>query len=224
VTFFSLLQTGNFALPDPCFRNPLFLQKILGKIHLNHVNATDEFPVGNNRREWAGRMVDSMFGELVPRGGGDPIPLFKEKLLIGRRTSCDICLPFPNISSQHCELEMKNGYWHVQDLGSSNGLKVNGMRVESKFLLPGDELAIAKHPFELQYEPLADAPPPEEEDPFSLSLMEKAGLVDRKKKRKADSSNGEGLIGDASPKTLKPRSQSSGNQQEDQIFKWLSEE
>lgn len=165
-----------------------------------------------------------MWGELVPLGGGDPIPLRKEKLLIGRRTSCDICLPFPNISSQHCELEMKNGYWHVQDLGSSNGVKVNGLRVEAKFLMPGDELTIAKHPFELRYEPTSQEPPPEEENPFKQSLMEKAGLVNRKKKRKADSSNGEGLIGDAGSNTLKPRAESSGNQQEDQIMKWLSEQ
>ena len=120
-----------------------------------------------------------MYGELNPLGGGDPIPLKKQKLLVGRRPTCDLCLPFPNVSSQHCELEMKNGYWHIQDLGSSNGLKVNGARVESKFLLPGDELTIAKHRFAIQYEPLSDAPPPEDDNPFSLSLMEKAGLVNK---------------------------------------------
>lgn len=166
-----------------------------------------------------------MFGVLNPVGGGDPIPLKKQKLLVGRRPTCDICLPFPNISSQHCELEMRNGYWHVQDLGSSNGLKVNGMRTESKFLLPGDQLTVAKHCFELQYEALSDAPPPEEENPFSLSLMEKAGLVNRRRKRKASSSHdGEELLGDAGKTKLTPRPRPSGDQPEDQIMQWLNED
>lgn len=165
-----------------------------------------------------------MYGELNPLGGGDPIPLKKQKLLVGRRPTCDLCLPFPNVSSQHCELEMKNGYWHIQDLGSSNGLKVNGARVESKFLLPGDELTIAKHRFAIQYEPLSDAPPPEDDNPFSLSLMEKAGLVNKRRKKKADSSHEEDLLGDASKTKIAPRPKSTGNQQEDQIMQWLSED
>jgi len=165
-----------------------------------------------------------MFGELVPQGGGDPIPLAKQKLLIGRRPTCDICLPFPNISSQHCELEMQNGYWHILDLGSSNGLKVNGVRLESKFLLPGDELTLAKHKFEIQYQPLADAPPPEDDDPFGMSLMEKAGLVKRQRRRSAGSSHDGGLLGDADKSAVKPKKKSPDNQQDDQILQWLSDE
>ena len=45
-----------------------------------------------------------MLGELVPVGGGDPIPLIKEKLLVGRRESCDIVLRFANVSAHHCQL------------------------------------------------------------------------------------------------------------------------
>jgi hypothetical protein len=127
--------------------------------------------------EDTGRRTGWMFGQLIPLGGGDPIPLLKQKLLIGRRSSCDITLEFPNVSSHHCELEMKNGYWHVRDLGSSNGTKVNGERVLEHFLQPGDTIAIAKHRFEVQYTPDPDAPPPEEEDPFAKSLLEKAGIT-----------------------------------------------
>ncbi len=165
-----------------------------------------------------------MFGELVPLGGGDSIPLMKQKLLVGRRPACDICLPFPSISSQHCELNMESGYWRIQDLGSSNGLKVNGVRQESKYLLPGDEITLAKHSYEIQYEPLSDEPPPEDENPFKLSLMEKAGLVNPRRKRKAKSSHEGNLLGDAAPVNKKPRPQSSGNQQEDQIMQWLSDD
>jgi adenylate cyclase len=48
----------------------------------------------------------------------------------------------------------------------------------AKYLRPGVVLSIAKLRFEVAYTPLADEPPPEE-NPFALSLMEKAGLVRR---------------------------------------------
>ncbi|WP_437202321.1 FHA domain-containing protein [Planctomicrobium sp. SH664] len=122
-----------------------------------------------------------MLGELIPTGGGDAIPLHRPKLVIGRRESCDIVFQFPNISSQHCELELVNGYWQVRDLGSRNGIKVNGERVDTKFLHPGDELSIAKNHFEIRYQPLGNAPPPEDDDPFAMSLMEKAGLEQKRR-------------------------------------------
>jgi len=118
-----------------------------------------------------------MLGELIPCGGGDPIPLLKPKLLIGRRSRCDITLQFPNISSHHCQLELTNGYWFVRDLGSSNGIKINGTRCNAKWLMPGDVINIAKHRFEMSYTPDASAPPPEDVDPFAIGLLEKAGLA-----------------------------------------------
>lgn len=118
-----------------------------------------------------------MLGELIPCGGGDPIPLLKTKLLIGRRSRCDITLRFPNVSSHHCELSLSDGYWSVRDLGSRNGVKVNGVRCQSKWLMPGDVVSVAKHRYELLYTPTGDGPPPEEEDPLAISLLEKAGLL-----------------------------------------------
>jgi adenylate cyclase len=120
-----------------------------------------------------------MHGELVPCGGGDPIPLLKSRLLVGRRSSCDISLRFPNVSSHHCELELVNGYWHVRDLNSRNGIKVNGIRCDAKWLMPGDVVSVAKHQYQVVYTPHGDAPAPEEEDPFAIGLLEKAGLSRR---------------------------------------------
>src|SRR5262245_53444014 len=67
-------------------------------------------------------MSVSVNGELVPVGGGDNIPLIRETLTIGRRESCDIRLPFPNLSQLHCELSFKDGYWYIRDLNSTNGI------------------------------------------------------------------------------------------------------
>lgn len=126
------------------------------------------------------------YGELVPRGGGDPIPLLRPALVVGRRESTDIVLRFPNVSGRHCELTIVDGYWVVKDLGSSNGTKVNGSRVIEQRLEPGDTLSIAKHEFDIIYEPArlgAKAAPPEESpraNLFSRSLLEAAGLESRR--------------------------------------------
>ena len=121
------------------------------------------------------------FGELLPLGGGDPIPLLKQELLVGRRESCDIVLRFPNVSAHHCKLFVQGGYWYVRDLESKNGVKVNGIMVTQHYLTPGDELSISRHKFEIQYAPLelgAVGPPPEDgsNDIFEKSLLERAGL------------------------------------------------
>jgi adenylate cyclase len=127
-----------------------------------------------------------MYGEFIPLGGGDPIPLMKKTLLVGRRESCDIVLRFPNVSAHHCQLQINNGYWYVTDLNSRNGVKVNNMRVTEKRLDPGDTISIAKHKYEVRYSPAdlgAVGPPPSDGEAqmiFGSSLLERAGLSRRK--------------------------------------------
>ena len=84
-----------------------------------------------------------MLGELIPVGGGDPIPLLKKKLLVGRRESCDIVLRFPNVSAHHCQLRVDGGYWYVKDMNSRNGVFVNDRRIEGEVeLKEGDVIRI----------------------------------------------------------------------------------
>lgn len=159
-----------------------------------------------------------MFGELVPQGGGDPVPLLQKKLLIGRRDSCDIALRFPNVSSRHCELEMVDGYWLVRDLGSSNGTKVNGVRVRAKWILPGDELAVAKHRFKIDYSLAVGAPPPpplqEDDADLGTSLLEKAGLLKRRTERSPGAPGGRG---ETNGKSLRPSGEPDSARDWDQI-------
>ncbi|MDA0589359.1 MAG: FHA domain-containing protein [Planctomycetota bacterium] len=117
-----------------------------------------------------------IYGELTPCGGGDPIPMLRRKLIVGRRSSCDVTLRFPNVSSRHCELELINGYWYVKDLGSSNGIRVNSERCDQKWVFPGDILHIGRHKFEVGYEAAGERPV-DDENPFARSLLEKAGLA-----------------------------------------------
>lgn len=125
--------------------------------------------------------MDKEFGRLVPVGGGDPIPLTEVTLTVGRRSSCDICLDYPNVSGVHAELAFRNGLWAVRDMGSSNGVKVNGEKVPARVIRPGDEVAFAGQKFRILYT-LPDGVEASipEETPDSIlgqSLLEKAGLV-----------------------------------------------
>ena len=144
-----------------------------------------------------------MYGQLSPIGGGDPIPMLKTELLVGRRESCDICLRFGNVSAHHCQLECDGGYWYVTDLNSRNGVKVNGHRVQRKRLDPGDSFSIAKHKYRIDYDPSANGavgpPPPEDAtaEIMSKSLLQRAGLEDAfggktKERKRYDAARGTG--------------------------------
>ncbi|GDX94401.1 hypothetical protein LBMAG47_00640 [Planctomycetia bacterium] len=132
-----------------------------------------------------------MFGELLPCGGGDPIPLLKPVLVLGRRESADIVLRFPNVSGEHCQLSLVDGYWHVKDLGSSNGIKVNGVRTTERRIEPGDRLLIARHEYDVCYEPAKlgakaiPAQPAGSGGIFERSLLQAAGLETRPKARRS---------------------------------------
>lgn len=136
-----------------------------------------------------------MYGELIPVGGGDPIPLLRKSLLIGRRESCDVVLRFSNVSARHCRLILEDGYWFVVDQQSRNGTRVNGNRVERKRLGPGDVVSLANHRYEIHYSPAqngACGPPPsdnDEDDVFRHSLLQRAGL-ERRPTGDADTSDG----------------------------------
>jgi predicted component of type VI protein secretion system len=128
----------------------------------------------------------TQFGELVPTGGGDNIPLLKRKLLIGRRDSCDIALRFANVSGKHCRMSLEQGYWFVSDLNSRNGTKVDDLKIIRKRLDPGSKLAIAKHEYRIEYSPEelgAFGPPPPDDDHIEemlrRSLLDRAGLSRR---------------------------------------------
>ena len=127
-----------------------------------------------------------MYGQLNPTGGGDPIPLQKTKVLVGRRESCDIVVRFPNVSAHHCQLTIVSGYWFVKDLNSRNGTKVNGTRITRKRVNPGDKISVAKHEYEIEYSPAelgASGPPPGDDerggDIMGESLLDAAGLKHR---------------------------------------------
>ena len=67
---------------------------------------------------------------------------------IGRSKDAECVLRDPNVSRRHAELHRSNsGDWTIADLGSTNGVKVNGRRVASTRLNPGDQVTIGTTTF-----------------------------------------------------------------------------
>jgi hypothetical protein len=75
-------------------------------------------------------------------GGGRRNVLSGNRVVLGRSREADIVLQDPNVSRRHAELRREDGGWQIVDLGSTNGIKVNGRRVDNQPLRPGDQVTI----------------------------------------------------------------------------------
>jgi pSer/pThr/pTyr-binding forkhead associated (FHA) protein len=81
---------------------------------------------------------------LIPTEGGSPITLDKPIILIGRHQECDITLQASvKVSRRHCCIVQVGERYVLRDLGSMNGIRVNGHRIIETELYPGDEIAVA---------------------------------------------------------------------------------
>jgi FhaA, N-terminal domain/FHA domain len=72
---------------------------------------------------------------------------------IGRSRDADCVLRDPNVSRHHAELRRSpQGGWTIADLGSTNGVKVNGRRVGSTRLSSGDQVTLGTTSFRFDIE------------------------------------------------------------------------
>lgn len=71
---------------------------------------------------------------------GERVPLGEHVLTIGRLPESNIVLADPNVSRAHAEIRPQGNGFVVVDLGSTNGSRVNGVRVSQHPLADGDEL------------------------------------------------------------------------------------
>lgn len=114
--------------------------------------------------------------ELTTPDGAQQITLRAERLTLGRLATNDIVLPYSHISRRHAELRLINGVWWVADRGSTNGLHINGQRVQEAPLQSGATIALSPHvalrllPASSPEEPsLSALPSPAEPQPPPLS-------------------------------------------------------
>jgi ABC transport system ATP-binding/permease protein len=73
-----------------------------------------------------------------------------DRFTIGRSSDCDLVLDHPTISAQHALIRMAEGRTWIEDLGSSTGVRVNGIRLRRTTLEVGDQIAIG--PFRIVFD------------------------------------------------------------------------
>lgn len=77
-------------------------------------------------------------------------PLEGTQLAIGREDNNDIQLPHERVSKRHAALVRSGEGWSIRDLHSTNGVYVNGNKVQQAELKHGDRVKIG--PYELHFE------------------------------------------------------------------------
>jgi hypothetical protein len=85
-------------------------------------------------------------------GGGKRRMLSGERLVLGRSREADLVVDDPNVSRRHAELRREGQDWRIVDLGSTNGVKVNGRRVEQAQLEPGDGIVLGTYEMSFEVE------------------------------------------------------------------------
>ena len=118
-----------------------------------------------------------MAARLVSLTDAPSIPIDKPVIFIGRDSECDVVLnDSRRVSRKHCCLAHVNNHLLVRDLGSMNGVWINGQRVErTGTMRPGDELAIGDVRFRLSVD---DGSSPEEGEEGEEGEDPSAAVVD----------------------------------------------
>ena len=86
---------------------------------------------------------------LFLRNGGLAVELRQSDMVLGRHSDADVRLPLPDVSRRHCRFVFSAGRWRVIDLGSLNGIYVNGELVQQAELRHSDTLRIGGFVFEV---------------------------------------------------------------------------
>lgn len=106
-----------------------------------------------------------------PEGGG--------ALRLGRMKENDVVINNLSVSRFHGTLRWEDGVFTVEDLGSENGIYLNGRRVVGSAMVePGDEIAIGKHHMVVEWEGSTPAPPAPDagpSDPWDAATTYLAG-------------------------------------------------
>ena len=75
---------------------------------------------------------------------GRSVPLRGARTRIGALAENDVAVAAPSVSRSHAEIRAEGSGYTIVDLGSTNGTRVNGARVTTARLRPGDRIALGE--------------------------------------------------------------------------------
>jgi pSer/pThr/pTyr-binding forkhead associated (FHA) protein len=116
---------------------------------------------------------------LVSLTDGPNILLDKPILLLGRHPECDIQIDSRKVSRRHCCIAQVADYLVVRDLGSTNGIRINGTRTLEGRLRAGDELTIGSYRYQVRWDTIpAKAAPTKAVAREPLAITPDADAID----------------------------------------------
>ena len=80
---------------------------------------------------------------VVGLQNGELINIDKDTMIIGRSRTCDVVIPSAKVSRQHASLSRVDGDLYIEDLGSANGVWLNGEKITRAKVSPGDTFTIS---------------------------------------------------------------------------------
>jgi hypothetical protein len=100
----------------------------------------------------AGGMQQPSTGRLSLIFNGRKIPITKDQFIIGRGSkTSDLPIKDGNISRKHAAVINHGGVYYIKDLGSTNGIEYNGMRIDNKRVEEGDVFHICDYEIRFTY-------------------------------------------------------------------------
>jgi len=83
-----------------------------------------------------------MFHQVTGPGAPSECHFVRDSVVVGRSKAADISIDSPELSRRHCVIEREGQEWTIFDLESRNGVYLNGLRIHSAVLRPGDAVQI----------------------------------------------------------------------------------
>ena len=112
---------------------------------------------------------------------GDRVPVPTDGLTVGRRTDNGLVLSDASVSGRHARFVVMGGTVVLEDLGSTNGTRVEGKRIDSVRLAPGDQLRLGAVEFTFYDEGGEDQSSPSEpaaaSAPGEELVLEEGGIA-----------------------------------------------
>ena len=123
--------------------------RLVGPVEV-HIETSTEVPTGI--LECAGSAVRgplTPWGQLIADDGSAIVELAMNRSLVGRALDCDIRFSNSEVSRHHAVVSRDGDAAAVEDLASSNGTWVNGVRLDRDAvpILPGDRIVFGALPF-----------------------------------------------------------------------------
>ena len=136
-----------------------------------------------------------MVAVLTPKSGGKSIVIDKAVVLVGRHPDCDYILQNSRkVSRRHVCIVQVNEKYMVRDLGSMNGVTVNGTRVKKEQrVVIGDEVVIGDVPF--RFEEVQKIPRPARKPAAPVSKPARPGQPPKQR-------NGGGIVSPMPPSDI----------------------